>query len=189
MSTHKNEFQEAIDRICGGSQEDILEFIKTYEHHIRLVVRRKLSAKMRSKFDSVDFVQMVWASFFTDPGQISQFKNREELLGYLARMARNKVADEGRRRCKYQKHNVNKERSLQDPEVSASARRKDTPSQFAMAQETFDTMMDEQSERNRRIVEMRMSGATFIEIGEQLGIDEGTARTVIRRLRRGVAYA
>ena len=43
-------------------------------------------------------------------------------------------------------------------------------------------MMRNQSVRNRRIVEMRMNGATYEEIGEKLGIHERTARHVIENL-------
>ena len=86
---------------------------------------------------------------------------------------------------KYQKHNVNRERPLGDVEAleTWSRQRQETPSQFAMARERWLRLMRDQSDRNRRIVELRMKGATYLEIGEQLGINERTARLVIEHLQ------
>ena len=90
---------------------------------------------MRSKFDSVDFVQMVWASFFANPEQIAKFKESEQLIAYLASMARNKVVEETRRRLQYQRHNVKREFSYEFNETSHTTpdRKQDTPSAIAIA--------------------------------------------------------
>jgi DNA-binding CsgD family transcriptional regulator len=42
--------------------------------------------------------------------------------------------------------------------------------------------MRDQPERDRTILQMRIGGATFLEISQQLGIHERTARKVIARL-------
>ena len=52
------------------------------------------------------------------------------MIRYLVTMARNKVVDESRRRMKYQKHNIDRERPLAD--AAEPPRRQDTPSQIAM---------------------------------------------------------
>ena len=181
MNEQTSEFGQAIERVCAGSEEAIWEFIESYGPHIQRVVRRRLNQNMRSKFDSVDFVQMVWASFFANPQQIARFKEPEQLIGYLVSMARNKVVDENRRRLQYQQHNVKKEFSFEFNETSHPTldRKQDTPSAIAIARERWRSIMDCQSERNRQVVQLRISGATFVEIGEKLGIHERTARQVI----------
>jgi RNA polymerase sigma-70 factor (ECF subfamily) len=144
---------------------------------------------MRSKFDSLDFVQMVWASFFADRERIARIRDPDQLIRYLAAMARNKVVEESRRRMKYQKHNVNRERPLVPNDVgeSKSHHRQETPSQIAIAKERMNRMLRNQSDRNRRIVELRMKGATYVEISETLGIHERTARHVIENLEVAAA--
>ena len=67
---------------------------------------------MRSKFDSLDFVQMVWASFFTEREKMAGFTEPNDLIRYLAKMAKNKLYQESRRQLKGQKHNVGRERAL-----------------------------------------------------------------------------
>lgn len=82
---------------------------------------------------------------------------------------------------KYQKYNINRESGLEasDPRVSTSARRNETPSAELMARERFDEILNAKSERDRRVFCLRMEGATFVEIGSELGISERTARQVM----------
>ena len=61
---------ERAERICQlmrsvreGSEDAARMLFDRYAPHIRRVVRRKLHQKLRPQFDSVDFVQDVWASF------------------------------------------------------------------------------------------------------------------------------
>lgn len=183
MTDARSDFQKAIEAVCSGSEEAVWNFIEVYGPHIQRVVRRRLHQRLRSKFDSIDFVQMVWASFFADPQRIAQMRDPEELLRYLVAMARNKVIDETRRRMAYEKYDVRREQSLDSADRdSPSARAPDTPSQVAMARERWLQLMDAQSDRDRQIVELRMKGATFHEIAQTLGIHERTARHVIKSL-------
>lgn len=184
MNQETSAFRDAIERVCAGSEQAAQDLIDDYGPHIQRVVRRKLSQQMRSKFDSEDFVQMVWTSFFTEPDRISRFQEPSELISYLATMAVNKLMQEARRRFTYQKHNVFREQSLENGNAPESSyvRKSNTPSQIVMAREHMDEMMRGQSDRNRRIVEMRMNGATYVEIAKVLNINERTAREVIEEL-------
>ena len=56
-------------------------------------MRRVLSPELRSKFDSLDFVQWVWLSFFRVRDKADRFERPEHLVKFLAGMARNKVQD------------------------------------------------------------------------------------------------
>jgi len=184
MNPKTSEFSKAIERICAGSPDAVWEFIESYGPHIQRVVRRRLNHSMRSKFDSGDFVQMVWASFFANPSQIAKFKEPDQLIKYLVSMARNKVVEETRRRLKYQQHNVRKEFSYEFNATSRSTadRNQDTPSAIAIARERWRSMMHSQSDRDQQVVRLRISGVTYVEIGKRLGIHERTARQVIAEL-------
>ena len=182
-STPANSFQEAMSRLRDGDDQAAWDLIKEYEPHLRRVIRRKLDARMQSKFDSIDFAQMVWTSFFSDPAKLVQFQDREHLLQYLVRVAKNKFVDEYRRRMRTEKHGASRECSLQD---SANRLRLpksgSTPSQYAMARERWRILMTNQSQRDQEIVRLRIGGATFDEIAKELAIGEKTVRRVLDRL-------
>jgi RNA polymerase sigma factor (sigma-70 family) len=175
-------FQETMRRAITGSQEDIQRLINDYGHCIQRVVRRRLDTRLRSKFDSLDFVQMVWASFFRDSGQPDRFGAPEEFVRYLVTMARNKVVDEERRRLKGARYNCTQETSYDESQHPASGAAMATPSQFAIAREQFQRLVTNESERDREVVRMKMNGASFVEISQALGINERTARRVVDRL-------
>lgn len=184
MSSDNSEFQKILERVCAGSEDAIWELIETYGPHIQRVVRRRLNHKMRSKFDSLDFVQMVWASFFTEREKLVNFKEPSELSRYLAILAQRKLIQESRRRLQGVKHNVDLECQLagEAEEESAYTRKSNTPSQIVMAKDELECMMANRSDRDRQVVELRMQGLKFVEIAEKLGIHERTAREVIGKL-------
>ena len=62
-----------------------------------------------SKFDSMDFVQSVWLSFFKNRAAIADFQTASQLVAFLATAARNKVCTESRRRLYTQKHDIRRE--------------------------------------------------------------------------------
>ena len=181
MIREGSEFRKSITRLRTGDDNAAWHIIEEYGPHIQRIVRRRLDQRMRSKFDSIDFVQMVWASFFKHPSQIVNFNEPDDLVRYLAVIAKNKVVDEYRRRLRYRKYNVARERSLRDSDVAPNRieAAHPTPSQIAMAREQWTQIMEQQSDRNRQIVRMRLRGATFEEIAKELGISERTARKVI----------
>src|SRR5271166_1218792 len=94
-----------IARAKAGDDSAIREFLTRFEPEVRIIVRGRLPKRLRSQFDSMDFVQAVWQSFFTDLRDSSQeFENVNHLRGFLAGVARNKVFQEHRRQTRTKKH-------------------------------------------------------------------------------------
>src|SRR5208337_4800735 len=92
------EIGEFIARIRDGDEDAARELLRRYEAKVRLVVRRQLPRLLRSRFDSQDFVQSIWGSFFRRiKASPTELEGTENLIGFLARAARNKVIDEYRR--------------------------------------------------------------------------------------------
>ena len=58
------DIRELLARIKNGDEEAARELLSRYESKVRLVVRRQLPRLLRSRFDSIDFLQSVWGSFF-----------------------------------------------------------------------------------------------------------------------------
>lgn len=184
MTMRNDEFQNLMQRVRQGSEEAVQEFLDVYGHHVYRAVRRRLNRKLRSKFDSQDFVQMVWASFFENLSTISTFDRPEAVVGFLIRVATNKVIDECRRRLTM-KYNVNHEFSLDGSAEwvkRAAATTDPTPSGIAVANEQWHRLIDGQPSRYRRILELRFAGETYENIAEEVNVSEKTVRRVIRRL-------
>jgi RNA polymerase sigma-70 factor (ECF subfamily) len=176
--------QELLTRIKNGDEGAARELLTRYEPKIRLVVRRQLPRLLRSRFDSLDFLQSVWGSFFhkiqTSPNDLNEEQN---LVTFLAWAARNKVIDEYRRAAT-QKQDIHREERLEargDQAVGLAAG--DTPSELVQAHETFDRLRDLLPEDRRIIVELKAAGYSSKEIGDRLGISERTVQRVLEDLR------
>jgi RNA polymerase sigma factor (sigma-70 family) len=184
MNSDETRFQTLMEGVRSGSQDAAWELIEIYGPHIQRVVSRKLDRRLRSKFDSHDFVQAVWASFFRPSSRPREFEHPKALVAYLGNMARNKVVEEMRRRFDTAKYDVTKEQPLTESDDSPPPQdvRQPTPSQVAIAREQWEHMLDGQPKHYQQIVQLRFEGSTFAEIAEELGIHERTARKVIQKM-------
>src|SRR4051794_9225673 len=89
------ELRAFLARIRAGDEEAARERLTRYEPQVRLVVRRQIPRILRSRFDSLDFLQSVWRSFFRRMrAGPDEFEDPRHLVAFLARAARNKVIDE-----------------------------------------------------------------------------------------------
>lgn len=177
-----------LDRIRAGDEDAARELLGRYEAEVRLVVRRQLPRLLRSRFDSIDFLQSVWGDFFqrvrTGP---AEFQDERHLVGFLARAAKNKVIDQYRRAAS-QKGNMHRE----EPIVTDAGRPRelpddgDSPSELAEARETLDRLLVKLPSERRDVVELKAQGLSSREIGERLGVSERTVQRVLEDLRRRV---
>jgi len=178
-------FRALMNRALGGSAEAARELQEKYGSYIFRAVRRRLSRTLRPKFDSLDFVQDVWASFFTGPQVDMRFETPEGLAAFLAKVARNKVVEAFRQRMQGQKYNVNRENSLDGSaafQVERLVGADPTGSQLAVANEAYEGLTRGQPDHYRRILELLQQGHTHQEIAEALGLNEKTIRRLIRKL-------
>jgi RNA polymerase sigma factor (sigma-70 family) len=187
MLTRDDQFAALVTRIKEGSEQAMVELVETYGQHVYRAVRRKLDRAMRSKFDSGDFVQAVWASFFEHRERILDFPTAKDLILFLARIAHNKVIDEIRRRLVLQGKNINLEVSLDQSGIQGTMLCPGpTASEVMMADERLERMTARRSARQRKIVELRKAGATHAEIAAVLGVNPKTVQRALQRLERKV---
>ena len=135
----------------------------------------------RNQYDSLDFVQLVWASFFYQPEDLPQIDSPAQLIGYLVRMAQHKLLDE-ERRLHTQKNDVDREQRIDLPDKHIKSR-DPTPNAVAIFREEWETLVSRQPAEVGRVVQLRDEGATYQEIADELQINERTARKTIDRLR------
>src|SRR5205085_9277321 len=134
---------------------------------------------LRSKYDSADFVQSVWASFFALPPRPGAFDDPDRLVAFLVQVATHKVVDVVRQRLHTQKHDVRREQPLateSHPHGSYLAGQAPTPSEVAIAREAWDRLTDEEPVDHQVALRLKRDGDTFEEIAEGLGMDERTLR-------------
>jgi RNA polymerase sigma factor (sigma-70 family) len=177
-----SQLRRTFQGVVAGSEPAMERLVNYYESHIRRVVRRRMPRQMRTKFDSTDFVQMVWASTFRNRRRFDQLTQHSDFVRFLTTLARNKVVQELRKRLQTQGYNVNRERALQGDGDGCLSDRDPSPSEWAIARERWERIVQNLPARQRRIVWLRMQGATYVEIAERLQLHERTVRKIIRRL-------
>lgn len=187
MSEKKDDFCALMQRVCGGSEDAAWELVEQYGEAIRRAVRRALNKKLRPKFDSMDFVQMVWSSFFRVRDKLKRFRRPEELAAFLVTMARNKVAMEIRRRLLTKKYDLSREHSLDEPRMRKCgeiAGRQPLPAEVAIAREQLGRMVRGQPKHYRQIIQLRLQGCTYQDIAGSLHLAESTVRRFLKKLFR-----
>jgi RNA polymerase sigma factor (sigma-70 family) len=180
-------FRELMHGVREGSEEAAWELVARHGDAVRRAVRRSLSKELRTKFDSLDFVQIVWSSFFRARERMDRFERPEDLVAFLVKMTRNKVGMEVRRRLMTEKYNLNRETSLEELRGASAgeiADRQPEPIDVAIARERWKRMLENRPQHYRQIIQMRLQGRTYRDIADSLHLAESTVRRFIKRLFR-----
>jgi RNA polymerase sigma factor (sigma-70 family) len=185
MGPSQDEFSVLMERVLTGDEAAAVELLQRYGGAVRLAVRRRLHRRLRTKFDSIDFMQDVWASFFANPPRPEAFEGSDKLIAFLTTVARNKVIDATRQRLVSQQYNITNERSLdrstpggpnQVPGLGP------TPSQVVTGDDQWSKLMATQPPAYRRILILLRDGKKPTEIAEETGIHRRTVCRVIDKL-------
>lgn len=185
MTTSQTDLGTLIEQIRHGSETASGDLVSRYGTHILRVVRRRLARELRPKFDSQDFVQAVWASFFAILPTRSAFEDPDDLIALLSQLAQHKVIEAVRQRLQSRKYNLNRECSL-DPDELLPAEdmdpRQPNPSDVAIAREEWERLLGQQPVRYQRILELLRAGHGHVEVAKELGVNEKTIRRIIDKL-------
>ena len=180
-------FDRLLEQVRDGSEDAVQRLVHSYSPHLKRAIRRRLSSRIRSKFDSTDFEQSVWATFFKCRGRLPEFETPQHLINFLTQIAEHKLIDEHRRRLGTQTRNVQREvpPGSEFVEMNSSEAR---PSEYVRADDLLQRMLTGNlPERFRRIVELRLGGATHREIAHVLEVDPKTIQRMLRKIERGYA--
>jgi RNA polymerase sigma factor (sigma-70 family) len=183
-SGEEDELRRLLARIRDGDEDAARELLCRYEAKVRLVVRRQLPRLLRSRFDSQDFVQSTWRSFFRRmKASPSDLEDPKSLIAILAQAARHKVIDEYRR-ASSPKRDVRREESIwagaQPREIVDGS---NSPIEAAQASEALGRLRALVPEDRRRILDLKADGLSTSEIAARVGLSERTVRRVIEDLR------
>jgi RNA polymerase sigma factor (sigma-70 family) len=188
MSQTDEEFNALMERVRGGCPEAIACVLQRYGGHIRQIIRRQLHHRLRQQFDSLDFQQDVWASFFAGDFARYQFDSAEALVRFLSEMAYNKVVEVFRQRMQTVRHDITREMPLLqrhlDEAATEVADREPGPSQIAIANEQWQRLLNSQPPAYRAMLELLRQGYTQGEIAEKVGVNIRTVQRFVQALRQ-----
>jgi RNA polymerase sigma factor (sigma-70 family) len=178
-------FSELMEQVRLGSHEAAEELWRQYGPYVVHVVRRSLHHRLRPRFDSQDFAQAAWASFFADLPKAPQLDSPAALVGFLSRIARNKVIVE-HRRLHGPERNIKRQRRMREP--ASNKRYVDpklpTPSQQAAAEDIVEQVTADQPPLYGRVVQMRLDGMGTVEIARQENTTTRTVRRVLAHVKQ-----
>jgi RNA polymerase sigma factor (sigma-70 family) len=185
----ETDISDLIARAKAGDEAAIREFLIRFEQEVRIMVRGRLPKKLRTQFDSMDFVQAVWQSFFADLQKDSrEFENVHHLRRFLAGVARNKVYEEHRRLTRTEKYALAREQRLYVRRGSREVQRElispePTPSQAVQASDRLAQLIAGCTPREVQVITLRHQGMTFEEIAARTGVHERSVRRIIDEAR------
>jgi RNA polymerase sigma factor (sigma-70 family) len=180
-----DDLAELLAKAKTGDDAAIAQFLSRFELEVRMMVRARLPKKLRTQFDSTDFAQAVWQSFFAGLRQKArEFDNSEHLRGYLSGVVRNKVLEQHRRLTRTEKYDLAREERLYVRRGNREIPRdvvspEPSPSQRLQATDRLAQLTAGRSPREVEVIKLRHAGLTFDQIAQETGINERTARRVI----------
>ena len=178
-------FQDLLEKVGRGDRDATDALVQEYGRHILRAVRRRMNVRVRDRYDSEDFTQAVWASFFGHISVIQRIESEAELIGVLSTMAFQKVIDAGRRTRVRSEHNQVASDNFHQVTIDRRlGTRTPTPSQFAVADEHWQKLIARRGDRSLTMLEMRRAGSTQAEIAATMGMSERHVRRILERITR-----
>lgn len=180
------EFQTLLTGFRAGDQLAAEELCRRYGPVIRAAVRRHLHERLRTQFDSLDFVQDVWVSLLTTPPGRYTFETPRVLLAFLTRVARDKVIDAARRHAEARIGDGLREPATPDRDGAAVDELPSpapTPDHWAIAGERWEQILGRVPPHFRPIVERLREGYTYDQIARMVGVSTRTIKRIVRTLK------
>ena len=174
-----------IERLNDGDRGAAEHAFLAFEPYLRMVVRRRLGGRLRSKLDSMDIVQSVWADVLCGLSATKwRFVDRAHLRAFLVRAVNNRLIDRQRQQRKV----LERERPLGE---TASRELPTTgeprPSEVAQGRELWEQILAACPPAHREIVRLRQQGRTLAEVADRTGLHEGSVRRILYDLARRLA--
>jgi RNA polymerase sigma-70 factor (ECF subfamily) len=174
-----------LERLTKGEMDAAEEVFLTFEPVLRVLVRRRLTPRLRTKFDSMDVVQSAWADVlkgYREEGW--QFTDREHLRAYLAKVTFNHFVNNCRRHGRAMEH----EQSFGDDDrTGLFASDQPRPSELAQADELWEILQELCPPAHRELLALKRQGFPLAEIAARTGLHESSVRRILYDLARRLA--
>jgi RNA polymerase sigma factor (sigma-70 family) len=173
-----------LERMAAGDEAAAEQLFRDFEPFVRGVVRRRLPAKVRGRFDSGDIVQSAWASLLDGFREARwRFPDAAHFRAFLTRVALCRLYD----RARQAGAQAGREESLQELayDLPAAGPR---PSECAQAESVWESLLAVCPPEYRPMLRLRRLGFTCEEIGGRVGLHPGSVRRILRLLATRVAF-
>jgi RNA polymerase sigma factor, sigma-70 family len=178
--------EELLAQMRAGDVRAAEQVLLAYEPELRLIVRRRLSRRLRAKFDSLDVVQSVWAHVlgaFRSSGP--SIDSAAHLRNYLVRVTRNCLIDRLRQ---YRTALEREQPPLETGGTSALVSGQPRPSEVARASELWDQLLTICPPEHHELLRLKREGLPLAAIAASTGLHEDSVRRIIRKLARKLAF-
>jgi RNA polymerase sigma-70 factor (ECF subfamily) len=181
MLEQEREFLNLLQGIRNRSEEAARTFVDKYGPAVLRIIRRRLMPSLRRQFDSLDFLQDVYASFLCKPPQPEAFDSFDAFFRYLTKMAHRKVID-ALRHERGRKFDRDRVLSLDGSAYVASVKiAASDPSPSAVARAT-DALRD-LPPAHQDVLDMLRAGHSLPEIVARLGLHPKWVQRITRSLK------
>ena len=185
-----DDFTDLLARARAGDEAAIRDFLITVRAGSSDDGPSRLPRKLRTQFDSTDFVQAVWQSFFVgSAGRILAISTMSSISAdFCPGWCGTRCSEQHRRLTRTEKYDLAREERLYvrrgDREVPREVVSPEpSPSQAVQASDRMAQLTAGRSPREVEVITLRRQGLTFDEIAERTGINERTVRRVIDSAR------
>jgi RNA polymerase sigma-70 factor (ECF subfamily) len=176
-----------IERLNNGDDEAVGHVLLAYEPYLRVAVRRRLGPQLRSKVDSADVVQSVFANVIDGfRAGAWRFDGRPQLYAFLRQVAWRRIGDRHRRN----RRALGREQSLAETAPrSLPHAGTPRPSEVAQGQEFWERVLQACPPAHREVVRLRVAGLKMGEIAARTGLHEGSVRRILYDLARRLSIS
>ncbi len=172
-------------KLANGEDSAAERVFRDYEPLLRSMVRRRLTPALRTKFDSMDVVQSVWADLLVAyRSEGWQFEDRDHLRAFLAKVTYNHFF----LHCRRNRRALKAERPLsavESPSEPVSSQPR--PSQIVQAVELWETILDSSPPTHAEVFQLKRQGLPLAEIARRTEMHESSVRRIIYELAKRLA--
>jgi RNA polymerase sigma-70 factor (ECF subfamily) len=179
--------EDLLNQLASGDGEAAQRVFTAYAPYLRMVVRRQLTPALRSKFDSMDIVQSVWADLFAGfQAGCWEFHNPQQLRAFLIKVTRNRLID----RVRQQQAPLRLETRLEAGELHELPQPHPARAGDQLeADEMWQRLLALCPPRHRALLELKRQGLSVAEIAAKSGLHEGSVRRIFGELAARLAEA
>ncbi len=178
--------ERLLEELSHGNMAAAGELFVAFEPYLRKVIRRRLPAAFRAKFDSADVLQSVWADVLRGIREGGwHFLDLDHLRGFLFIVTRNRLVDRIRAHRLAVQH---EQPLLQGDEEPLPASPRPGPGDVAVADDLWRRLLLLCPPAHRRILALKSQGFSLTEIAERTGLHPDSIRRILRTLARQMAF-
>ncbi|HEV3136447.1 MAG TPA: sigma-70 family RNA polymerase sigma factor [Pirellulales bacterium] len=174
-----------LSKLNEGDSAAAEQAFLAYEPFLRMVVRRRLSAGLRAKFDSMDIVQSAWADLL-DGFRKSKwsFQDANQLRAFLVKVTQNRFVD----RLRQHRAGLKRELALSQADIEALAStRSSRVSENFQADELWRQMLEVCPPAHYELLELKRQGASLAEIAARTHLHPSSVRRILYDIARRIA--